>query len=389
MRQEQAIFKALLSLAFVSICKLAIAQSDTYFAFPPLLEWQGGQHIIDLQISTSVPSSQVWVYNSDTSYSQNITVTQGNLSIITLSAIQGSIQSTYGARNLSWVNQKRTKDALFVEASQPVTVTQRVRQQFNQEIITGKGMNGIGKEFYVASQTEIHSTVTGNFTNYHGLHYVSIVALEDNTEIHIKASAGNTFTNGSDSAVFQLDQGESWVSTMQDNKVLLGTKVTSDKPIAVTAGGNHLKTSSTNNADAGIDQVTPTEHLGIKHVVLRGRANHPQDYFMYVATQNGTNISVDGTNILSNGNAGAAGTYVMNGNPATPGKPFVVESNLPIYVFQVTSGVTSGEPEQGMAQLPHLDCTGSTNVTYNRASGLATSALITIPSNAVSNLNYN
>ena len=150
---------------------MGIAQSDTYFAFPPLLEWQGGQHIIDLQISTSVPSSQVWVYNSDTSYSQNITVTQGNLSIITLSAIQGSIQSTYWARNLSWVNQKRTKDALFVEASQPVTVTQRVRQQFNQEIITGKGMNGIGKEFYVASQTEIHSTVTGNFTNYHGLHY--------------------------------------------------------------------------------------------------------------------------------------------------------------------------------------------------------------------------
>ena len=389
MRHKEAIFKVLLSFALMCLCRLGIAQSDTYFAFPPLLEWQGGQHIIDLQISTSAPSSKVWVYNSDTSYSQNITVTQGNLSIITLSAIQASLQSTYGARNLSWVNQKRNKDALFVEASQPVTVTQRVRQQFNQEIVTGKGMNGIGKEFYIASQTEIESTVTGNFTNYHGLHYVSIVALEDSTEILIKASTGNTFTNGMDSAAFQLNRGESWVSTMLDDMVLLGTKVSSNRPIAVTAGGNHLKTSSAVNADAGIDQVTPTEHLGVKHVVLRGCANYPQDYFMYIATQNGTNISVDGASILSNGNAGDAGTFLMNGNPATPGKPFVVESNLPIYIFQVTSGVTSGQPEQGMAQLPHLDCTGSTNVTYNRASGLTTSALITIPSNAVPRLNYN
>ena len=141
MRHKQGTLKVFLSLALISLCRLGIAQSDTYFAFPPLLEWQGGQHIIDLQISTSVPSSQVWVYNSDTSYSQNITVTQGNLSIITLSAIQASLQSTYGARNLSWVNQKRNKDALFIEASQPVTVTQRVRQQYNQEIVTGKGMN--------------------------------------------------------------------------------------------------------------------------------------------------------------------------------------------------------------------------------------------------------
>ena len=42
-----------------------------------------------------------------------------------------------------------------------------------------------------------------------------------------------------------------------------------------------------------------------------------------------------------------------------------------------------------MAQLPHVDCTGSTRVVYNRASGLSTSALITIPTSAVPNLNYN
>ena len=44
------------------------AQSDTYFALPPLYEWQGGQHTIDLQFSASSSTSNVWIYNSDTSY---------------------------------------------------------------------------------------------------------------------------------------------------------------------------------------------------------------------------------------------------------------------------------------------------------------------------------
>lgn len=382
-------YRSLLLAFSVLYGSFAYAQSDTYFAFPPLLEWQGGQHTIDLQISTSAASASVWIYNSDTSYSNNLTVTQGNLTTVTLSAVQNSLQSTWGARNLTWTNQKRFKDALFVEASQPVTVTQRVRHQYNQEIITGKGNNGIGQDFYLASQTLIHSTVTGNFTSYYGLHYVSVVALEDSTNVRIKARAGNLFDNGRDSVLVTLDAGQSWVSSMLDNDQLLGTRVTSNKPIAVTAGGNHLKANNANNADAGIDQVTPVEHLGIKHVVLRGRGNTPQDYFMYIATVDNTNITVDGNAIMTSGAAGDVGSYSMAGIATSPGKPFIVESNEPIYVFQVTTGANNNDPEQGMAQLPHVDCTGSTRVVYNRASGISTSALITIPTAAVSNLNYN
>ena len=326
--------------------------------------------------------------HSDTSYSQNLVVTPGALVTTSLTNVIGGLSSTYGARELTWSNSKRYKDALFIEASQPVTVTERVKHQFNQDIITGKGTNGIGTDFYVASQTLILSTVTGSYTGYYGKHYVSIVALEDSTAVLIKARPGNVFDNGNDSVAFILDQGQSWVSTMADDDELLGTRITSSKPIAVTAGGNHLKNSSGNPGDGGIDQVTPVEHLGLKHVVLRGRSTYPQDYFMYIATEDNTNITVDGVSVLTNGSKGASGTYSLPGN-ANPGKPYVVESNLPIYVFQVTTGVANGSPEQGMAQLPHIDCTGSTFIRYSRASGLTTSALVTIPSNAVANLNYN
>ena len=202
-----------LLVGFAMLCgPFGFAQSDTYFAFPPLLEWQGGQHIIDLQISTSAPSSSVWIYNSDTSYSNTLTVTQGNLTTVTFSGINNAMQSTYGARNLTWTNQKRYKDALFVEATQPITVTERIRHQYNQEIVTGKGTNGIGQDFYLASQTLIQTTVSESYTNYYGLHYVSVVALEDSTDVRIKARSGNLFDNGSDSVIFTLNAGQSWVS---------------------------------------------------------------------------------------------------------------------------------------------------------------------------------
>ena len=382
-------YKLFLSGIFALYGTLCSGQSDTYFAFPPLLEWQGGQHIIDLQISTSAPNSQVWIYNSDTSYQTNITVTQGNLVTVSYITVQGGLQSTYGARNLTWTNQARTRDALFVEATAPVTVTQRIKHQYNQEIITGKGRNGIGRDFYIASQTEIETTVTGNYTNFHGLHYVSIVALEDSTDVRIKARSGNVFDNGNDSVLCTLNKGESWVSTMEDDDELLGTRVTSNKPIAVTAGGNHLKAANANHADAGVDQITPVEHLGLEHVVLRGRGNHPHDYFMYIATENNTTITVDGTAIMTGASAGDVGTYIIPATLNSPGKPLIVNATNPIYLFQVTTGTNNGSPELGMAQLPHVDCTGSTNVVYNRASGLSTSALITIPSSAVASLNYN
>ena len=373
-------------LFFSSMLK---AQSDTYFALPPLYEWQAGDHDIHLYVSTSAPSANVWIYNSDTSYSQTLTVSSNAVGVVTFTTPVAGLSSTYGARELNWTNQKRSKDALFVESSSPVTVTERIVEPYNQEIITAKGRNALGTEFYVASQTLINTTVTGNYTGFHGMHYISVVAIEDSTEVLFEASGTNQFDNGQDTVAFTLNAGESWVSTMEDNDVLLGTRVTATKPIAVTAGGNHLLNASAVHADAGIDQVTPVEHLGTKHVVLRGMANYPNDYFMYVAIADSTTITVDGTTILNNGNAGSKGTYSMVGNSSAPGKPFVIESTKPIYIFQVTTGTTNNAPEQGMAQIPHVDCTGSNSIRYNRASGLATSVLVTIPTAAVSLLNYN
>ena len=365
------------------------AQNDTYFVLPPLYEWEAGQHNIQLNISTSAASSTVWIYNSDTSYSSTLTVTSGNVTSVTFSSIISALQSTYGARELNWDFSIREKDALFIETTEPVIVAEHIVHQYNQEMVTAKGMNALGTDFYLASQTLIETTVSGPNQGYEGMHYVSIVATENNTVVDLIAPSGEEFGNGSDSIRVTMQQGQSYVATMEDDGVLLGGRVRSNKPIAVVAGGNHLKNSNGNNADAGIDQITPVDFLGTKYVVLRGMDFYPQDYFMYIAVEDNTDISVNGTSIASNVSQGSTGTYSMIGSASQPGTPFIIESTKPIYVFQVTTGSTNNVPEQGMAQLPHVDCTGSYYIRYNKPSNLSTSALITIPSSAVPQLMYN
>ena len=56
-------FTAVTILLFCTL--FAQGQSDTFFVLPPLLEWEGGDHDINLNFSTTEPSAQVSVYNSD------------------------------------------------------------------------------------------------------------------------------------------------------------------------------------------------------------------------------------------------------------------------------------------------------------------------------------
>lgn len=377
-------YRKLLLIVTLIFSQWTYAQNDTYFALPPLLEWEREGMDLQVQMSTSADTSFVWIYNSDTSLSVFDTVLRGALTIVEFDTDISALSSPYGFRNFGWTGV-RSNDALFVEASQPITVTEWLENSRNQEIITGKGRNGIGQDFYLASQTSIQST--SGPCGYCGIHYVSIVSLEDGNSITVAATSGNDFHTGNSTVTFTLNQGESWVGTMDDADALLGTRVTSSGDITVTAGGNHLRATGVGNADAGLDQVTPIDQLGTFHVVLHGRANNPLDYFMWIATQPNTTISLNGTNFATNVAAGASGTRAL-GN-ADPGTPYFVESNNPIYLYQVTTGTNGNQPELGMAQIPHAICTGSTGITYNRVTGLNTHAIITIPDTAVSDLLYN
>ena len=95
-----------LLILLVALAVKVKGQSDTYFVLPPLYEWQAGDHDIFLYISTSAPNASVWIYNSDTSYSQTINVTSNSVGTVSLTTPVPGLLSTYGARELNWSNSK-------------------------------------------------------------------------------------------------------------------------------------------------------------------------------------------------------------------------------------------------------------------------------------------
>jgi len=148
---------------FVAFAAKVKGQSDTYFVLPPLYEWQAGDHDIYLYISTSAPNASVWIYNSDTSYSQTVNVTSNSVGTVSLTTPVTGLLSTYGARELNWSNSKRYKDALFIESSAPVTVTQQIVEPFNQDIITAKGRNASEKSFMLPPRRSLRQPLAAHF----------------------------------------------------------------------------------------------------------------------------------------------------------------------------------------------------------------------------------
>ena len=74
--------RALFTYSILLLTAHLKGQSDTYFVLPPLYEWEAGDHDIYLYISTNAPNASVWIYNSDTSYSQTLTVTSSSVGTV-------------------------------------------------------------------------------------------------------------------------------------------------------------------------------------------------------------------------------------------------------------------------------------------------------------------
>src|SRR5690606_32658840 len=103
-------------------------------------------------------------------------------------------------------------------------------------------------------------------------------------------------------------------------------------------------------------QIVPVNLLGTEYIAMRGRLPSPFDQVFITASQNGTTITHNGV-IVATINAGA--TYQLQ--VATPSS--YIQTNHPVSVWQL-SGIGC---EVGACQLPQIECTGSSSVSYTRA----------------------
>jgi len=176
------------------------------------------------------------------------------------------------------------------------------------------------------------------------------------TPAKVKYHAGDTIT-------IKLNKGETY-SLIAANQTgaghLVGSIVTSDKPIAVSIKDDSVDITSLCQDLVG-DQIVPVDETGTDYIAIRGDFTYsggPEGVFI-TASQDSTNVTVDGI-LKSILNKGA--TYF---DTITTANPLVyIKTSKPAYAFQLTG--TGCEAAGSL--LPQLISSGSKKVLFTRFS---------------------
>ena len=374
----------LLTIFFVFNISAIHAQLDTAFYLAPIPEWSNQTQ--EIEISTPFPNATVIIFNSDSSYYNQVSLSQGVPNTIYLNTTAQGLQSTFGAISTQLGNQVLDRAALFVRSDRDIVLTQRVTQQYNQDLLSAKGTRALGKLFLAGNQTKI---VNAPPAGEAALGFISFVAIENNTSVSVNLPPGITDKNGDNIISCVLNKWQSYTVTLDEDEQFAGASIISSKPISVTTGANHVKQNAGGpEQDGGMDQLVPQDLVGNEYVIARGLAPASLDYLVIIPTDDNTNISANGS-LVANKNKSEVFEYTLAGGPGSVGQITEIFSDKPVYCFHITTGSSQYAPELGMSLVPPANCTGSRAVYASRMGGLNTHLLVLVPTNDVGSMKYN
>ena len=338
----------------------AEAQTDTLFWFAAPEVSYSPSFVLDrpimLQISTGNLASTV-----------TISQPAGSMPTQTVSI---SANSTQTIDLTSWIDSIECKPAntiknygLKISASSKITVYYEINASgWNPELFLLKGTNALGTSFFISSQNVANNATHIRYTPT-GYSSFNIVATENNTTVTINPS--NNIVGHSANTPFSitLNKGQTYaaIASSQSASLHLGSStVNSNKPIAITlsddlVAGGPIWGGGCNDLIG--DQTIPVNLTGTEYIAQNSSLNSPYDKIFIQATQNNTNISING-NYQSTIGTNQTFQYGFS----TPS--IYISTNNPVYVFQV-SGI---DCELGSAMLPPINCTGSFNVSFIKTS---------------------
>lgn len=344
----------LLSLLVVSFFTTiqSFAQTDTLFWFvAPEVTSDHGDTPIYLRLSTQNAASTVTVSQpANPGFPvQTVTIPPNQTNTLDLTA---------------WLNDLENKPAdqvlnlgLKIESTTEVDAYYEVNRSNNPDIFTLKGKNALGTSFFIGGQDFWNSgdytpTATSSF---------DIVATEDNTTVTITPSNALIGNAAGTPYTVNLNQGQTYsgvASNANGNQNVTGTKVDSDKPIAITYSDDSNRSGDYGGCrDLQGDQLVPISIVGTEYILIRGFLGGPDRAFI-TATENNTQIFVDGNAApVATINTGETHMVLLN-QPST-----FIETSNPAYMYH-TSGYGC---EVGGALLPPIECTGSDQVGFTRA----------------------
>ncbi|MCT2562305.1 T9SS type B sorting domain-containing protein [Chryseobacterium herbae] len=344
------------------LCLILNAQLDTEHWFAPMSasSLQGApQCYLYLSTNETVPFS-VQVSNNNVVFS-TVQVSKGN-------PVQLAVPSNYMIA--STPNNLFTQNSMGLHAkgSKKFFANFRFSVPSQAEIITSKGLAGIGKTFFIGTAP---TTTPKDYVNS----TLGVTATEDNTTVTLSGyNSDVVFSDGSvmPTRTFTINKGKSYIIDVisdmggaSNRKGLLGAKLVANKPVSVTNGNfNGLYTTQNNsNVDILMDQAVPVDRLGKDFVMVKGNgpASVGMEKALIIATENNTTLIVNG-NPVPGVNLNAGAYYMIEGtsylNQGNGHYNMNISASKNVYVYQLLAGASGSTVYQtgGMNFIPPLSC---------------------------------
>ncbi len=331
------------------------AQTDTVFWFAvPQASVGCGDNPIYLRVTAFGNSSDVTISQPANGAFTPISVT------VNVNTTQ-SIDLTPYKKLLEDSLENSVQDkGLLIKATNPVSIYYDVASASSCDIFVLKGRNAVGTNFVIPAQNYFQNEFAYSPPARSGF---DIVATENGTTVLITPS--HTIFGHAAGVQFNvsLNKGQTY-SAIATSALgvdhLYGSKVTSDKPIAITVkddGLGHTSLASTGcyGWDIAGDQIIPVNILGTEYIVVKGFLASEEKAFIF-SSQSNTSVYVGG--VLVANIPAVGGMYVLNMTDSAA----YINSTKPICVFHI-SGVGC---ELAAAVIPPVHCTGSTAIAFNR-----------------------
>ena len=265
---------------------------------------------------------------------------------------------------------------LFLQSTTNISAYYEVGQTFNTDIFALKGENALGISFHLPFQSFANNSYGASPSGF------DVVATEANTVLTITPSQDLVGHPAGVPYQITLPEAGSTYSARAAGTAAgahpVGTTVTADKPVAVT-----LHDDSANSSFFGVcsdlmgDQLVPDHLLGKEHIVVAGYLS-PHDRLQILATEDGTNVFVDGAQVATL-QEGESHEHIFN----TPSA--FIQTTEPVAIWQSTGFGC----EFGGAQLPHVECTGSSSAVFVRSTGEAMRFNIIVPAGGEDDFLFN
>ena len=345
----------IITLLFILFSSLGFSQLSKTHYIPPITSGPSNANPQDQYLYISTPNNgdvNVTI-NIIGSNSESQVISKDNPWIYTIS------QDGYSSlvQDPSSSGQVTNNRGFIVESDSPIYVSARLNAGGAQAgALVSKGENALGTIFRVGTYDN-QGSVSSNYMNF-----FSFMATEDNTIVNLTNNLANGFEFEHSNEQFPinniiLNRGESYVLAARADKAsanragLIGTLISSDKPIVVNTGSANGSFGTGGARDYGIDQIVDLSKVGKEYIFVKGNGENSYENVLVVVHEDNTEIFVNGDSKVTR-NAGEY--YIVEGDQFINNNMYV-NTSKDSFVYQGIGGTTN-EANQGMFFVPPLSC---------------------------------